>query len=67
MIVILTTLQVVVGVPQFAAYSSPLNFAQPESFIPERMLHGHDAKFDNDRKAVLQPFSTGPRNCIGKK
>jgi len=64
---ILITKQVVVGVPQFAAYSSPLNFAQPQSFVPERMLNDHEAKFDNDRRAVLQPFSAGPRNCIGKK
>jgi cytochrome P450 len=63
----LTITQVAVGIPQFAAYHSPLNFADPESFIPERMLHEHNAKFDKDRKAILQPFSAGPRNCIGKK
>jgi cytochrome P450 len=63
----LTIIQVSVGIPQFAAYTSPLNFVEPDSFIPERMLHEHDAKFDKDRKAVLQPFSAGPRNCIGKK
>jgi cytochrome P450 len=64
---LLTVIQVSVGIPQFAAYISPLNFAEPESFAPERMLHEHDAKFDKDRRAVLQPFSAGPRNCIGKK
>lgn len=64
---LLTVSQVSVGVPQFAAYTSPLNFAEPESFAPERMLQEHDAKFDEDRKAVLQPFSAGPRNCLGKK
>jgi cytochrome P450 len=56
-----------VGVPQAAAYASAVNFTEPESFIPERMLHDHDSKYDQDRKAVLQPFSAGPRNCIGKK
>ncbi|KAL1872141.1 hypothetical protein Plec18167_006744 [Paecilomyces lecythidis] len=55
-----------VGIPQFAAYSSLLNFVEPDSFLPERMLQEHDAKFDKDRKPVLQPFSAGPRNCIGK-
>ena len=63
----LTVIQVSVGIPQFAAYTSPLNFVEPDSFAPERMLHEHDVKFDKDRKAVLQPFSAGPRNCIGKK
>jgi len=55
-----------VGIPQFAAFTSPLNFAEPESFVPERMFHEHDTKFDMDRRAVVQPFSAGPRNCIGK-
>jgi cytochrome P450 len=64
---LLTVIQVSVGIPQFAAYTSPLNFVEPDSFAPERMLPEHDAKFDKDRKAVLQPFSAGPRNCIGKK
>jgi cytochrome P450 len=64
---LLTAMQVSVGIPQFAANTSPINFIEPDSFVPERMLQEHDAKFDNDRKAVLQPFSAGPRNCIGKK
>lgn len=55
-----------VGVPQFTAFTSAVNFAEPHSFIPERMLQDHDAKFDQDHKAVVQPFSAGPRNCIGK-
>jgi hypothetical protein len=67
LIYVLIVIQVTVGIPQFAAYTSPLNFAEPKSFIPERMLHEHDAKFDKDRRAILQPFSAGPRNCIGKK
>ncbi|KAJ4286680.1 Sir2 histone deacetylase Hst2 [Kalmusia sp. IMI 367209] len=52
-------------VSQAAAYRSPLNFKDPDSFIPERWLPG--TGFDTDRKDVLQPFSVGPRNCIGKK
>lgn len=64
---LLTVIQVSVGIPQFAAYSSLLNFVEPDSFLPERMLQEHDAKFDKDRKPVLQPFSAGPRNYIGKK
>ncbi|GME64102.1 Cytochrome P450 [Neofusicoccum parvum] len=53
-----------VSVPQLATYFSPLNFNDPESFIPERWLP--DSQFENDRKDAFQPFSTGPRNCIGK-
>ncbi|MCJ1300839.1 hypothetical protein MMC08_003638, partial [Hypocenomyce scalaris] len=55
-----------VTIPQFAAYHSPNNFAKPTSFIPSRWLEKHEPIFDNDRKAIFQPFSAGPRNCIGK-
>lgn len=53
-----------VQVPQWAAYRSPLNFKDPDSFVPERWLP--DGGYDSDRKEVLQPFSFGPRNCLGK-
>ena len=52
------------GVHQWAAYHSPLNFKHPELFAPERWLPGHGL---TDQKDVLQPFSIGPRNCIGKR
>ncbi|KAL1620763.1 hypothetical protein SLS56_009533 [Neofusicoccum ribis] len=52
------------SVAQFAAYRSPLNFKDPESFVPERWLPG--TGYENDKKDVLQPFSIGPRNCIGQ-
>ncbi|KAI9875449.1 MAG: hypothetical protein M1830_008463 [Pleopsidium flavum] len=55
-----------VGVNQWAAYQSPTNFARPTEFIPERWLPSAPAEFASDRKSVLQPFSTGPRNCIGR-
>ncbi|KAL1614481.1 hypothetical protein SLS54_009739 [Diplodia seriata] len=54
-----------VFVSQFAAYRSPLNFRDPESFIPERWMDG--TGYETDSKEVLQPFSFGPRNCLGKK
>ena len=57
---------VMVGVPQLAAFHSPKNFAEAESFIPERFLPEKDARFENDRKAAFQPFSVGPRNCLGR-
>lgn len=46
-------------------YHLTKNFTLPDSFIPERWLG--DARFSSDPKDVLQAFSFGPRNCIGKK
>ncbi|KAJ5207061.1 Cytochrome P450 E-class group I [Penicillium cf. griseofulvum] len=54
----------VVSVPQLAANHSPANFTSPEQFIPER--HLDDPRFANDSKTAMQPFSFGPRNCIGR-
>lgn len=51
--------------PHYAMYTSPLNFKEPMSFAPERWLG--DEKFDSDRRAALQPFSVGSRDCLGKK
>jgi len=54
-----------VGSHQWATYRSTKNFALPDSFIPERFLG--DERFVNDDKSALQPFSHGPRNCLGKR
>ncbi|KAH8727461.1 cytochrome P450 [Phaeosphaeriaceae sp. PMI808] len=51
-------------VPQYVAFQSKINFKDPTSFVPERWLPG--SEYDNDRKDVFQPFSFGPRNCLGK-
>ncbi|KAL7625624.1 hypothetical protein AAE478_004844 [Parahypoxylon ruwenzoriense] len=56
---------VVVAVPLYAACQSPLNYCQPEDFIPERWL-GDDPRFAADKRETSQPFSFGPRNCIGR-
>jgi len=56
----------IVGVPQLAAHNSLLNFVEPDAFLPERWLPQKDEVFSKDRVTVLQPFSTGPRNCLGK-
>ncbi|KAI9730850.1 MAG: hypothetical protein M1834_005568 [Cirrosporium novae-zelandiae] len=53
-----------------AAYWSSLNFHKPRSFLPERWLPpastDPSSPFYNDNRAVVQPFSVGPRNCIGR-
>ena len=44
---------------------SSANFVSPKSFIPERWL-GTDLRYANDQLQASQPFSVGPRNCIGQ-
>jgi cytochrome P450 len=57
-----------VGVNHYSAYRHPSNFQEPNSFLPERWLpETRDAHpFNNDNKECMQPFSYGPRNCLGK-
>ena len=55
-----------VGIPQLATYHSPRHFTEPDRFLPERYLEKRDAAFENDCRSVVQPFSVGPRNCIGQ-
>lgn len=54
-----------VGIHQLSCYMSEKNFVEPKRFAPERWLD--DEHFAKDQKDVLQPFSFGPRNCLGKK
>lgn len=53
-----------VGVHQLSTNRSSLNFRDPDSFVPERWLS--DSAFEDDQRSACQPFSFGPRNCIGK-
>ncbi|KAL8761584.1 MAG: hypothetical protein Q9184_002292 [Pyrenodesmia sp. 2 TL-2023] len=52
-----------VSYSHYAAYHSPLNFHSPNAFLPSRWLEEES----NDRLDALQPFSMGPRNCIGQR
>ncbi|KAI0193809.1 cytochrome P450 [Astrocystis sublimbata] len=52
-----------VSVHPTAAYRSPANFTNPDEFVPERWLG--DPKYKDDVRDAHQPFSVGPRNCIG--
>ncbi|KAL7930726.1 cytochrome P450 [Trichoderma chlorosporum] len=54
----------ILGIWQWPMYHNANNFTLPDSFIPERWLG--DARFSGDSQEALQPFSFGPRNCIGK-
>ncbi|KAF9873045.1 cytochrome p450 [Colletotrichum karsti] len=53
-----------VMVSQWSIYRNDKYFAEPLTFIPERWLG--DPRFENDDRSALQPFSFGPRNCIGR-
>ncbi|KIX06852.1 uncharacterized protein Z518_04828 [Rhinocladiella mackenziei CBS 650.93] len=66
-----------VGVSQWATNHDPENFYRPDDFLPERHLpdlhplrdESQDVPahlFEDDNKEVVQPFSVGPRNCLGK-
>ncbi|OCL13583.1 cytochrome P450 [Glonium stellatum] len=56
----------IVSLAHYAAYHSPSNFKNPDEFIPQRWLPEAEKEFAEDNKHILQPFSFGPRNCLGK-
>ncbi|KFA80067.1 hypothetical protein S40288_08218 [Stachybotrys chartarum IBT 40288] len=53
------------GVWQWAINRHPAYWTRPDDYIPERWL-GKDERFASDRLDAMQPFSVGPRNCIGR-
>lgn len=59
-------------------HHSTQHWHDPYAFLPERFLHKFEGRFGADDEAeekspfgdnleALQPFSVGPRNCVGKK
>lgn len=58
-----------VGVHQMSTNYSSQNFKDPESFVPERWLpeaiNDSTSPYYDDNRDARQPFSVGPRNCIG--
>jgi cytochrome P450 len=57
-----------VGVHQLSAGQGEWNFARAKEYVPERWLElPPDSEFHRDDKAAIQPFSYGPRGCIGKR
>lgn len=57
----------VIYFPHWPAYHSSSNFARPDDFVPERWDSSPPQEFRDDRKDAFNPFSNGPRNCLGKK
>lgn len=59
-----------VAVPPVAVTHLDINFADPTGFHPERWLprddDDWDEKFAKDKLGASQPFSLGPRACLGK-
>lgn len=61
-----------VSVHHYASSHSPGNFTDPETFAPERWLardladDGDSERYASDRLEASQPFTVGPRNCLGK-
>ncbi|OTA87086.1 hypothetical protein M434DRAFT_399648 [Hypoxylon sp. CO27-5] len=53
-----------VSVWQWAVNHDTRFWADPYEFKPERFLS--DPRYKNDKFDAMQPFSVGPRNCIGK-
>lgn len=65
MIYLKLAMQTSVGVAILASQQHAGNFKHPDDFIPERFLG--DPEFELDKRHSLQPFSIGPRNCLGCK
>lgn len=57
-----------VGVHQLASGQAEWNFGRATEFIPERWLEQSlGTPFARDDRASRQPFSYGPRSCIGMR
>lgn len=54
-----------VYISQHATNHSARNYKNPEDYVPERWLG--DKHYEHDNRESFNPFSFGPRNCLGKK
>lgn len=54
----------VVAVHQLSTYRQESYFKHADQFRPERWIG--DPEFKDDRHDAFEPFSVGPRNCLGK-
>ena len=53
-----------IGAIHYATYRMAEHFKDPYGFHPERWLD--DPEFKDDHLDAVEPFSVGPRNCLGK-
>ncbi|KAJ9660480.1 hypothetical protein H2201_006902 [Coniosporium apollinis] len=54
-----------VAVQQYASCRLESNFSRADEFLPQRWLG--DSEFAKDARVISQPFSLGPRSCIGRQ
>ncbi|KAJ5272759.1 hypothetical protein N7478_007884 [Penicillium angulare] len=56
-----------VSISLYSAHRAATNFKDPDSFVPERWLDGPESEpYASDNKEAFNPFSYGPRNCLGQ-
>jgi len=58
-----------VSLQQWSLFRDPKGFHDPLKFCPERWLPSTMTPanpFFNDQRQAVQPFSLGPRSCMGK-
>lgn len=58
--------QVSVSVSLYSTFHAASHFKDPEAFVPERWLNESD-EYSSDMKDAFQPYSYGPRNCLGQQ
>ncbi|KAJ0108308.1 cytochrome P450 [Diaporthe amygdali] len=57
-----------ISVATWASTHSPLNYRDPDKFVPERWLQigTGQGPYCKDNRAASQPFGLGPRGCLGR-
>ncbi|KAF7874337.1 hypothetical protein EAF04_003009 [Stromatinia cepivora] len=62
-----------ISLPSYHLFRSPVHFHNPNSFVPSRWLPcstspdlNTNSLYKNDNREVVQAFSVGPRQCMGK-
>ncbi|KAH5337001.1 hypothetical protein HBI50_015440 [Parastagonospora nodorum] len=50
----------------YPMFHSTRNFVRPDEFAPERWLPEGAPEFEKDDKKAFNPFSVGPRACLGR-
>nr|POE90610.1 isotrichodermin c-15 hydroxylase [Quercus suber] len=53
-----------VSVSQYSTARDERNFRDPDDFVPERWMGLK--QYEDDKRSAVQPFSFGPRSCLGK-